>query len=229
MVLVQVMEILENNYFIIFYGIALVYSIVKYKFYFDTPLRFFPIIIGYTLLSEILGYFIRDFEGFQLIYMEGYSYYNQLIYNIFDIIFFLYFYYVFWHAVSKDSNKKLIKYGSIFFIVASVINPFFQDIMIFPQLLAIIAGSILLLLSIVLYLLEGKSQVETKKRSNLMFWICIGLFVFYIFYPIIMAMGVLDYDLYKHFGLHGLLRILITFMYGCFIIGFARLKRPLVL
>lgn len=123
-----VTDFLLGNYFMALYAVALVLSILRYRRYFDSLLKYLPILIGYTLLSETLGYFIRVNDDLQIVYLEGYSFYNQFIFNIFDIIFFLYFYYVYWNAIQNIRFKKLIKYGAALFIISSLVNPFFKTL-----------------------------------------------------------------------------------------------------
>ena len=179
-------------------------------------------IIAYTLLSEILGYFIADFESFQIIYSDKYPFANNLIFNIFDIIFFLYFYFVFWKAITNSTHRKIIKYGSILFVISSLINPFFQSILILPQVYAITIGSLLLITFCIFYF---RQTIATKKSNCLMLWTSIGLLIFYSFYPIIMAIGIYHYEFYQRFHLNQLNRLLIAIMYVCFIIGFLKMKR----
>lgn len=217
------LEILQSQYFIVFYTVALIYSIVRYKYYFDSALKYFPIIIAYTLLSEVLGLLIRDVEEFQIIYEKGYAYYNQLIFNIFDVIFFLYFFYVYRQSENDSKVKGLIGIGAILFVLAAIINPFIQDIMILPQMYTIITGSLVLIYCALDYIKKNLS------KHNLLFWVSVGLLTFYFFYPIIMSIGILDYVLYEKLQLHKLLRILISIMYGCFIIGFAKTKKRVVI
>lgn len=205
------------------------YSIIRYRYYFDSVLKYLPIIIGYTLTSEILGVLIRDFDSFQLIYIEGYSYYNQLIFNIFDIVFFLFFFFVYRRAVKNDINKRSILVATVLFVITAIINPFFQNALIFPQMYTIIVGSLILIICIVFYLYEHISLKERRPKPNLLVWISIGLLIFYFFYPIIISIGILDSDLYQRFAMHKILRVLIVLMYGFFIVGFARMKKPLVL
>ena len=76
-------EFLKENYFLALYAIALILSIIRYKGYFDSLLKYLPMIIAYTLISEILGLVIREYDDIQIVYLEGYSFYNILIFNIF--------------------------------------------------------------------------------------------------------------------------------------------------
>jgi hypothetical protein len=179
-------------------------------------------IIAYTLLSEILGYFIVKFESFQIIYSDKYPFANNLIFNIFDIIFFLYFYFVFWNALINSTQRKIIKYSTVLFIASCLINPFFQSILILPQVYAITIGSLLLITFSIFYI---RQTIAAKKSNCLMLWTSIGLLIFYFFYPIIMATGIYYYDFYKRLHLNQLNRLLIAIMYICFIIGFWKMKR----
>ena len=220
-----VFDILFDNYFMALYAVALVLSIIRYRRYFESLLKYLPILIGYTLISESLGYFIRENDDLQIVYLEGYSFYNQLIFNIFDIIFFLYFFYVYRNAVSEIKYKKWIKYGAFLFIACTLINPFFQDFLLYPQLLASTVGSAVLICSIVLYFLDLKQNTNMPNHNNLLFWISLGLLIFYTFYPLILLIGFFDYDLYQKLHLRTIHHLLIVVMYSCFILGFILMRR----
>lgn len=215
------MEDLQNNYFFLLYFIALVLSIYRYKFYYDTILRYFPILIGYALIGEVLGLLIRDFDEFQIIYGEEYIYYNTVIFNVFDIIFFLYFYYIFRKIITTKRNKSIIAIGAMAFIGISIINPFFQDFLKLPQNYAIIIGSIVLLFAALSYILESNRKQWT---TNIFFWLSIGIVGFYSLYPIIMYIVIHDFDLYQKYNLSQLHYLTITFMYTSFSIGFIKMR-----
>ncbi len=203
----------------------MIFSIIRYRRYFDSLLKYFPIIIGYTILTEILGILIRDIEDIQIVYLEGYSFYNRLIYNIFEIIFFLYFYFVFWNTVKSPRFKKLIAYGAILFITSSLINPFFQDFMLLPQMLASSMGSAALIGCILLYINKLRSNTDISNFHNLLFWISLGLLIFYTFYPFILLIGYFNYELYLDLHIRQVHHILISVMYLCFILGFVFMRR----
>jgi len=179
-------------------------------------------IIAYTLLSEILGYLIVEFESFQIIYSDKYPFANNLIFNIFDIVFFLYFYFVFWKAIANSTHRKVIKYGTVLFVISCLINPFFQSILILPQVYAITVGSLLLITFCIFYF---RQTITTKKSNCLMLWISIGLLIFYFFYPTIIILGIYNYDFYQRLHLNQLNRLLIAIMYVCFIIGFLKMRK----
>ncbi len=221
----EILNFLKYDGFILLYGVTLLFSIVRYRRYFDSVLKYFPIIIGYTFLTELLGYLIRENENFQIVYLEDYSVSNSIFYNIFDIILFLYFFYIFWYISTRSKHKILIKYGAIIFIVISILNPFIQDFIVFPQIYALTIGSFVLVACTIMYLQELHSKSKRiPNRKNLLFWISLGLMSFYSFYPALMIIGVYYRNYAQsirplHYGL-------IILMYLCFIIGFA-MMRPL--
>ena len=221
---IGILGFLKNYYFIVIYGVALLFSIVRYKLYFDSILKYFPILIGYTLISEILGGLIAENDHFQIVYLDGYSSYNSLILNFFEIIFFLYFFYVFWNVISVIRFKKIIKYGAVLFIISSLVNPFFQDPMLFPQMIASSIGSLVLVASSIFYFIELRSKTNIPYHRNLLFWISLGLVLFYTFYPFILLIG-FDYDLYQKLHIRIIHHVLIALMYLCFILGFILMRR----
>ena len=218
------MEYVLNNYFFILYVITLILSIIRYRLYYDTILKYFPILIGYALVGEVLGLLVRDVEGFQIIYDEDYTNYNAIIFNVFDIIFFLYFYYVFWTIIKSKNSKSFICIGAILFIITSLINPFLQNFYMLPQNYAILMGSVILIVGALSYVLELSAK-EATLGTNIFFWISIGILIFYSFYPITMYILTFQYDSYNTYQLSNLHYLLITLLYSCFIIGLLNMKR----
>jgi hypothetical protein len=217
-----VLEYLRNYYFMLCYPIALILSVKKYHLYFNSILKYLPILIAYTLLSELLGFFIVEFDSIQIVVIEAYSYANNLIFNIYDIIFFTYFYYIFWKTFRSTLHKNVVTIGFIGYMIASFTNPFFQDFFIFQQFYASSVGSLLLIICIVLYFKEIRRNQQHK--NELLVWLSIGLFIFHCFFPSIMFLGDFNYSLYKALNLRQLHHLVICSMYICFIIGFIKTK-----
>lgn len=225
--LLEFLEIIGNNPYIILYGITLIVSILKYRKYFDSVLRYLPVIITYTLLTEVLGTLIRDSSSFQLIYTEDNLTLNSLVYNIFDIIFYMYFFYIYWVAIDNQSQKKIIKLGALSFIIACIINSLFQDFRYDPQILAMFVGSTVLSISACFYLKQITLLKKTISRSkNLLFWISIGVLLLYPFLPFIFSIILfLDDYWYHSLYINTIQQVLICLMYICFIIGFLKMRR----
>ncbi|MFS4467173.1 hypothetical protein [Maribacter sp. 2210JD10-5] len=222
----EIAEFLMGNCYVIIYGIALILSVLKYRYYFDTPLKTLPIIIGYVLLTEILGFLIRDFEDIQVVFENGYSHYNHLIYNILDTIFFLYFFIIYKKSITEKRTKNIIRKGILVIIVIALLNPFFEEFILFPQLGVIIFGSILLVFCSLSYLKEVMSKpIKYSNYHKLMKCISLGLLLFYPFYPFIIGIGQYNEDLYWKLHLREVLLVLIIIMYALFSIGFIKLKK----
>lgn len=220
-----ILEFLKENYFLALYAIALLLSVLRYKRYFDSLLKYLPIIIAYTLISEILGLLIRENDNIQIVYLEGYSFYNILIFNIFDIVFFLYFFSVYRNVVTEIKYRNWIKYGAFLFIACTLINPFFQNFVLYPQLIASTVGAIVLIFAILLYFIGKKTISNLPNHQNLLFWISMGLLLFYTFYPFILLIGHFDYELYQKLHIRFIHHLLIAVMYSCFVLGFVLMRR----
>lgn len=215
-------DFLKDNYFILLYGVTLIIALLRYKRYYSSIVKYFPIIIIYTIVSEVLGYFIRDFEDFQIVYENKYQYANYIIFNVYDLVFFFYFYFLFWKTMKNKEHKAIIKYGSLVYLVSALINPFFQNVYIYPQLYASTIGSIVLIIAVYLYFRQNWNQ--KGKKHDLILWIGGGLLVFNIFFPIISIISFFDYPSYEKFKLRQVHYVLIVAMYMCFIMGFILMK-----
>ncbi len=203
------------------YGVALTLSLIKYKYYYETKLKALPILLGYVFLTEILGVLIRDFEEIQIIFEKGYQNYNHMVFNILDIVFFLYFYWMYRNSTTNPKLKLYTKLGCILFCLASILNPFFENFILYPQLGAILTGSVALTIFAYMYLKETKDKpLAFSNYHKLVRWISIGFLIFYPAYPFIIGIGQLDVDLYKTLYLGELLLVLIVALYSCIIIGF---------
>jgi len=220
------LEYLLENYFILLYFIALVLSIAKYQRYYDTVLRYFPILLAYTFLSEVLGLIVRDVDDIQLIYKQEFHNYNTIIFNVFDIIFFLYFFYIYYHLSKYPITKKIIKYGSVFFVITCIVNLFYQDFFTEPQNFGIIAGSIILLYAAIIYLYKLITiKHKLPLHTNLLFWISVGILIFYMCYPITMYILSFNYELFTAYNLSKYHYATIGIFYSCIILGLLFMKR----
>lgn len=219
-------DFLKNDGYIILYAIALIFSLHRYSKYFDTILKYLPILLGYVFLTEILGYLVKWNENFQLIYLDGFSIENSVVYNVFDLILFLYFYFIYWKVLKTAGYRSFVKYGAIIFILVSLVNPFFQNFLILPQIYSLTIGSIVLVICVLLYLIELKTANNGISNSrNLLFWISLGLLAFYITYPIVMIIGIYYGELYRELNIKRFHLLTIVLMYSFFITGFIRMRK----
>jgi len=184
-----------ENAFMISYAVVVVLSIVKYPKYFDTPLRFLPILFFYTLLTEFLGGIILVNDNWRLFGNELFQYYNLVIYNIYSIVFFLFFFYIYWMYLTKKFSRTFVVAGTIVYLMISVVNIFFQPFLFTSQTWSYSAGTLVLLGSIGLYTWERRQMKNVMSwKYNLLFWISLGLFIFYAAY--------LPLEFYRYYNLY---------------------------
>lgn len=225
------LDVFLENSFVPIYGITLVMAMIRYPKYFDTSLKYFPILLLYTFLNDLLGDLIYKYDSFSLAFNEVYNDYYFVIYNIYNIVFFLYFLYLFRNYIESRRFRKLIKYAALTFLAASFINPFFQDFFLEYQYLTFFVGSVFIIVCIARYLYEDyKNRKAGLKTKNILFFIGTGLLVYHVCYLPIKAirfcngiMGLLESPWLRRIHLS-----LILVMYGLISFGFLRMKKRLI-
>ncbi len=216
----------KENYFLIGYGITLVISLAYYRRYFDTVLKYFPILITYTFLNELLGYLIKTQKYVSFFDDLQYNTFNDIIYNIYSVVFFAFFYYVYWQLVSTKKNKNWIKYGAVLTLLSFIVSCFFQNPKEISLYYATAFGSGVLVFCILLYFRDKRVRKEALiQQHNLMFWVSIALLIFYSIFPLLYLTGYLDYATWQKYNLRSVLRVLIVIMHSVFIIGFIKGSR----
>lgn len=220
-----ILEFLKSNYYFVLYGLTLLITLLQYRWYYDGILKYFPVFVGYTILVETLGYLIADFDIFQINYTSEYPTSNNLIFNVYDLVFFMYFYFIFFKVIPSTKSKNIIKGGTVVYIIASLVNPFFQNYIIYPQLYALMVGSFVLVVCIFLFFKSKNSYLENNYKT--LVWICIGLLTFVPFFPLILYIGLFKEDLYMTLHLRKVHHVLIVTMYTCFCVGFLLIKGKL--
>ncbi|MEM7381814.1 MAG: hypothetical protein AAF361_11535 [Bacteroidota bacterium] len=219
--------LLENSY-IPMYGLALVLALIRYPKFFDTPLKFFPILLMYTFLNEILGTIISSNDQYSFVFNDFYADYNMVIYNIYNVVFFAYFIYVFRAYLPQGKPKKILLICGALFLLVSLLNPVFQDFMIEAQIGIYVVGALVLITGIIFYFVDlQKNTGRWFHRKDLMSWIGLGMLIFYT--------GYLPIKIYRHFAtihqvtepsyIRKIQLTLILLMYLCIIVGFVMMRR----
>ena len=207
--------------FILFYFCTLVVSLVYFKKYVDTPLRFFPLLIAYTLFNEALGYFIMSYEEFTFFEEDEYNWHNIIIYNIYQVVFFAYLFWLYHQLITSSTYKMIISIGGLLTILAYIFSAFIQDPFHTSLFYADTLGSVLIVLTIVLHF----STMKKLTRYNLMMWINLGMLIFYVYLPFDVLNAYLNEEFYLENNLRHILWVLIYIMYGLFMFGFIISKR----
>ncbi len=214
-----------NDYLVITLNIiALIFSILTYSKYFDTPLKQLPILLLYASLTEILGMLIKTNENFSIVFAKGFTHYNIAIYNVYDICIYLCYLFIYFQILKK--HKKIAKQGAILFAVVSIFNLWAQDFLLSPQIFAMFTGSFFLSLCAILYLKQLiKSKHKRTLYYNLSFWFSIGILVFYPIYPIMAFIDVFfGRSVFLSLKLIEVFHISLCSMHLLLIIGFIKMR-----
>nr|WP_321411410.1 hypothetical protein [uncultured Allomuricauda sp.] len=222
----EILTFITEHYILPFYLLVWLISMACYRTYFDTPLRYYPIYLMYTFLTELLGYFIKFHDEYQVVSDTRYSWYNVIIFNIYSVITFMFFYHIFWQVLHRPKHKKWVKIGAGTSLLGYTISLVFQDPFYSNLYYADLMASMVLLFNVWMYYKEKKLEFSPYPNThNLMFWTCMGLAVFHLFFPFLIIIGYEAPKIWINYNLRSVLWILILFMYGSFMIGVTMHKR----
>ncbi|WP_157491632.1 hypothetical protein [Maribacter thermophilus] len=217
---------IKENYFMIGYAITLLISLATYRKYYDTALKYFPIIITYTFFNEVLGFLVRNYDDISFFKNLKYSNVNEVIYNIYAIIFFGFFFQVYWFIIDNKKYKKWIVTGAVIAFLAYAISLLYQNPIETNLFYAIALSAWVLVLCTVLYFKNMLRQGHKFYQAyNLMFWVSIALFIFHLVFPVLFVIGYTNYDIWAKYELKSVLKVFIVIMYTLFIIGFLKGRR----
>ncbi len=217
-------EQIISDHYLILYVATIVASILSYKKYFESKLRFLPILLTYILLTEVLGLVILLDPELNPFITGLYSDYNYIIYYAYSIIFFCYFFYIYWYYTSSKKIKNIIVYGGIAYLIIAIINAYFKSIITERQLFSYTYGSLLLIFSALNFIVENKSNPTLFRR--LLFWISIGLITYQsIYFPInIVHSYITQENIDLYYQIAPFHKAAVVVLYSCFIIGFITMK-----
>lgn len=157
-------KLINPSYFLVF-----LFSIATYPKYKNQPVRYLPLMLFIELLFEYMA--------------SKMTINNTVLYNTLYIIYFPFYYYLVFSYLSSKNYKQCIKYFFLLFFIAAVVNPFFESFLKTSQFVTFTAGALLLIIGITLYFAEILEKNEVMEvRSELFFWVSIGLLLFYVGY-----------------------------------------------
>lgn len=175
--------------------ITFLLSIYFYKKNKSKEVFFIVLYLGFTLLVETIGKytsFINDFEFLNGLKGTNFEK-NYWLYNIYIPISYLFYITYFKWQLSSVNIVKILNFVSLLYILLSILYQIFLgDFFNSYSLFTLIAGTILVLISVSLYyleLLKGDNILEIK--HSLPFYISIGALFFYL-----CASPILIYSLY---------------------------------
>lgn len=217
----EIFKFITEQYFIVLYLLVWLVSVVRYRHFFDTPVKYFPIYLMYTFLTEILGYLIVNYDQFQFFSDERFNWHNVIIYNIYSVITFLFFFYIYWRILKEERHKNWVKWGALLSMLSYLVSLFFQDPLHSNLYYAELPSSLILVLVIFWYFQEKRKETRSYPLTyNLMFWISLGSVIFYAISPFLFLVGYEAPHIWIDFKFRSILKIIIVLMYGSFLVGF---------
>lgn len=175
-----IIGLIKRNPFMLLYGLSLIIAVIQYHKYYDSPLKYFPIFLLYTFINEILGGIIHLNSEFSIHFNEFYIDNNWLIFNIYNVAVHLYLFYIFSSFINDLKYKKVILYGTLIYVFASLINPFLENFMLHPQTYAYLIGGVTIIISVILYFKNHKTESQLIfDNRDILSWMGVGLLIFY--------------------------------------------------
>ncbi|WP_147374122.1 hypothetical protein [Flagellimonas lutimaris] len=183
-------------------------------------------LIIYTFFTEVLGYFIKYYNEFVFFSDGRYAWHNVIIYNIYQIVFFIFFFEVYRKVLQRQSLKKQIRYLSFVCVLSYIINAIVYNPLHQQMTYAHIIGSVMMVYILIIYFREKYLEdTPYPLKFNLMFWLGSGLMIFYTFFPIISIIYLLKLNIGIQIYFRPILLTSIALMYGLIIIGLVIGKR----
>lgn len=185
----------------------------KYK---HTFLKYFLVLLWYTVLNEFLGVFVAEYQ-----LKHNLTQNNLFIYNIYAIVNFVVLLLIYWHYIHSKIFKKTIVFFITSYLISIIIDGFIKNPLTEGQNITYLLGSFYLIISIAFYFIEIlNSEKVLYVQKTLLFWISIGLFLFHI--------GNIPFSIMENFyanipdfkNMFYAKFILIAILYICYIIGF---------
>jgi len=196
--------------------ITIIIGLFFYKRYKHTVLKYFLWFLIYGFLTEILGLWV----GFNL------KIQNYVIFNIYAIVNYLFFYWLFKKHLKKARNKILVNLFMIgFILVAIVSNVFYENIFDHYQSYIWFFGSTTLIITVILFFTEiFNSDVILKLKHYQIFWVAAGVLLFQLgFIPVFITTKYINYSNGLTYGYILLLLNLISSI--CYSLGFIWTKK----
>lgn len=212
------LTILQYTYMAL-YVIVFVIAIYKFPLYKNTSLKLIPVILFFTLITEFIGGYIKAESK------DVFS--NIVLFNIYYLLYFSFLFYVFRRVIEEKKFKKYIEISFAVFLVIYLSDLLLTDIFTQSFLRSYIAGAGVLIFCIILYYISIlQSSLVLIVKNDLLFWISVGLFLFYVGYIPIKIIKSWYYQYDSFFELLLIIQFsLIIIMYLFFLIGFLWMKK----
>ncbi|KAB8152116.1 hypothetical protein EZY14_015400 [Kordia sp. TARA_039_SRF] len=206
------MQLLVNTFFLSFQIAALIAAIWYWHSYKHSTERYFLWFMIYVVIHEVVG----------LCYTYFTNNLNDIIYNVFTLVSFLF--YFFWFSKILRKRLFLIPVLLSIFLIFYLYDLFDKDVFYNLYLNPIITGSFCILTLTISYFVELlNTNTIMSFASSQRFWIVTGLFSFYI--------GLIPLLIFHRFLNYGgnfysiVITVLNAVLYGCIFKSFLCLRK----
>ncbi len=141
----------------------------------NTYWKWFPIYLATIVLTEITGEY--------LLHVEKDLATNIAIYSYFGIpLQFFFFYWLFYQQFKNTKNSKWPLISAAIYLICLIADLFYiSKIKFYFESFSYIIGCIFLLILLLMYFTRfTRSDEIIRYKSSMMFWVCVGLMLFYI-------------------------------------------------
>lgn len=207
--------------------LASVMGVVYFYKYKNTPLKCFLYLLWYITFTEFFAGYASE-TGVLIFYTDNNgNHYTVWFYNVLNFITFNTLYYIYFKSLKTIKFKKWIKIFALVYIGMYILNwLFIQNFILENSEIPNIISSIFLTITILFYFIELlKSDKIVVFHKLLLFWISIGLLLFYtgtIPFSLKLNGYMLITGIHKLFSIVYILAII---MYSIFTFGFIWSKK----
>ncbi len=161
------MKLYPHNYAEIFAAIVALVCFLRKKTFLNKTFTFY---LWLTVVVEFLGKYLR---------MKEIP--NAFVYNVFNIVELFFYCWIIYRFSQHDRTKRFIIYGSITYVLFALIDAFFIEGPFIFNNYSTILGSLVILVSCLMYVWEMLDVEHEKEPSNTaMPYLIFGLVIFYL-------------------------------------------------
>jgi hypothetical protein len=188
---------------------------IYFKKYSGSFLKYFLFMIWFIALVEILIGTLKD---------NGVIVQNNFIYNVITSLQYVYFFLLYYKSMKTQSYRKVVLGFLIVFVLSVIVNFLWLQPLNLTSAFSsytFTIGAILLIVTIGLFLVEIlNTEMVLYFKRYLMFWISMGLLVFYTgIIPFVLSLNLMP-ELLSTDSLAIIFFSLNLVMYACFTVGF---------
>lgn len=191
--------------------ITAVAGTIYYHKYNKGFIKYFLLILWYTVLNEFFSFFIKK-TGVE---------YTIIYYNIYHLINFSFLFLLFKNYINNEMYKKIIRFGFYIYVMSFLVNMIFENYIYNIQTIPFFIASGFIITSILFYFSQIlKSNEVLYISNNLLFYISIGYFFYLVGNIPIRIIRNYFYEIPNLEYILNVGSILSILMNICFIVGF---------